>query len=206
MKELVFETLPSTNTYAKEHLLSFDPKEITSIRALIQTKGRGTREKNWLSYNKDNLYLTYVFSLSKNSKELQTMSHFMAVTLLESLQEQNVHPFIKWPNDLFLNGKKFAGVLTEIEEEKGILWILVGVGININSTEEFMKQIDQPATSLFLETNKKWDLAAFKKKLDKKFEINLEIYKEQGFSPFCKIMNANLLSKDKRVNEDGSLL
>ena len=65
---------------------------------------------------------------------------------LESLQ---LKPRLKWPNDLLLSGKKVCGILCETTEG----WVVLGIGLNVNMDAEELAQIDQPATSLLIETS-----------------------------------------------------
>ncbi|EPJ32055.1 biotin/lipoate A/B ligase family protein, partial [Chlamydia psittaci 06-1683] len=57
---------------------------------------------------------------------------------------------IKWPNDVLVNGEKLCGVLSETLPSQGYLGIILGIGINGNSSKEDLASIEQPATSLSL--------------------------------------------------------
>ena len=66
----------------------------------------------------------------------------------------------------------------------GMLHIFLGIGININSDKEDLKNIDVPATSLQIETNKTYNIEKIVTKLEEEFSKNLSIFKKQGFEPF----------------------
>ena len=70
------------------------------------------------------------------------------------LKHASVPIELKWPNDLFIGNKKMGGILTEIVDQV----ILIGIGLNINTQEGALQEINQPATSLFIETGKLYDL------------------------------------------------
>jgi BirA family biotin operon repressor/biotin-[acetyl-CoA-carboxylase] ligase len=76
-----------------------------------------------------------------------------------------VHPKIKWPNDIVLNGKKLCGILTEMSAEQDeIIYLIVGIGINVNlELQDFPQELQEIATSLRIETGNpviRKDLAA----------------------------------------------
>jgi BirA family biotin operon repressor/biotin-[acetyl-CoA-carboxylase] ligase len=82
-------------------------------------------------------------------------------------------PDLKWPNDLLLGGKKFCGILTEMNAEATrVRHIVTGIGINVNQAE-FPADLQPTATSLRIETGREWsrvDLcAALLKSLDREY-------------------------------------
>lgn len=183
-EDIFLKTVDSTQDYAKKNVDSFDPKKITSIYADEQTKGKGRFNRKWLSSNTDNLNVTFYFQLNSKTLHLVSINHILALSLIETLREKDLEPRIKWPNDVMLSEKKFAGILCEIQTKGDIANIFLGIGINVNSPKEFIDKIDQKATSLKLETNKTWDKKALFENLKQKFLKNLMIFKEKGFTPF----------------------
>jgi BirA family biotin operon repressor/biotin-[acetyl-CoA-carboxylase] ligase len=84
-----------------------------------------------------------------------------------------LQPDLKWPNDLLLNGKKFCGILTEMNAEATrVRHLVVGVGINVNQTK-FPAELREIATSLRIETGTEWSrvelCAALLKSLDREY-------------------------------------
>ena len=57
-------------------------------------------------------------------------------------------PLLKWPNDVLIHGKKISGILCEITETDERVYGVLGIAINVNSTEKFFAGLDLPATSL----------------------------------------------------------
>ena len=93
---------------------------------------------------------------------------------------------IKWPNDVVLNGKKVCGILTEMSAElEEIHYIIVGLGINAN-TESFPEDIQDRATSIYLESGKKVERAAFIAEFCVQFEQYYERFLEMGNLAFLK--------------------
>lgn len=87
----------------------------------------------------------------------------MAECLKELLSP--LDPKIKLPNDLYVNDKKIAGILTERVDE----WAIIGIGLNVNMPKEFLDKIDQPATSILIETGKETSIENILKALITRF-------------------------------------
>ncbi|NGX54644.1 MAG: Bifunctional ligase/repressor BirA [Chlamydiae bacterium] len=177
-----FEELVSTNDWAKEQINTFDQKRLTVITADKQIRARGQYGRTWISPEKCNLTASFCFFL-KGSDGI-AMTHLMALSLIKMLEKRGVHARIKWPNDLLVEGKKIAGILGETIPLSGQIAIIVGVGLNINVDQEVLKTIDQPATSLLLETGKRMDIQEILRELEEQFATSLETYQKEGFAPF----------------------
>lgn len=182
--EIHLDSIDSTNEYAKQNYLSFQPHQITCITAEEQTSGRGRRQRTWVSPKGVNIYATFYFQIPSHTPQLTTLAQVMAFSFATVLLNEGLTPKVKWPNDILLNGKKISGVLCETIFEKHEVSIFLGIGINVNMEIERLLQIDQPATSLKVETNKNWDRKELLKKLTIQFEKNLELFKKEGFAPF----------------------
>ena len=154
MNLIEFEELYSTNAYAKENFDNL--KNFDVVSANLQTKGHGQFERAWYSSNENggNCYLTIVLKPDK-LEHIDKLTRFASDMVAKTLKEYKLKPTFKYPNDVLINGKKIAGILAEStfqgSELKGIA---LGIGINLNLQENDLKFIDQPATSVFLETKK----------------------------------------------------
>lgn len=152
-----FESLPSTNDFAKEFLKKLKRDELLLVTASEQTAARGQYGRRWFSPKKANLYATFAF-LVDSQKEPLFFTQLLAKASLQALKEFDVAASIKWPNDLLVNQKKIAGILCETEPFLTHFGIVIGLGLNVNMTREQLNTIDQPATSLFAETGKLYAL------------------------------------------------
>ena len=117
-----------------------------------QTVGRGTHGRGWVSPAGQNLHFTIL--LRPLAAKLGRLAMVTPVAVANGVEQlTGIFPRIKWPNDLQLSGKKFAGILIEAEwEASKPLFALVGVGLNVNfDPTAYGAAIDQPATSLALE-------------------------------------------------------
>lgn len=154
-----FETISSTNDWAKDHLLSFPHDKITRITADVQTKARGQYGRYWHSPF-GNMYASFCFFLE--NPETPSLTFSFATSIVSLLEQYGVFSKIKWPNDIFVNGKKIAGILCEtvpLSSSDQRCGVVVGIGMNINMDSKELSLIDQPATSLFVETGTLWSPA-----------------------------------------------
>ena len=117
----------------------------------------------------------------------------MALSIVPLIKE--LHPEIKWPNDILISGKKVSGILVEIDKDE----IFLGVGINVNSEKEDLISVDQPVTSLKIESRRKWDKLILLKQIETYFLKNLETLEKEGFSPFKKNLEELLAWKKNPV-------
>jgi len=187
MNEIVnihLDKIDSTNTYAKKNSQTFAPDTITCITAEEQTAGRGRFQRTWISPRGVNLYATFYFRLPVNSLHLISLGQVMTYSFASILLKEGLHPKIKWPNDVLLNGKKISGILCETTFHERFVEIYLGIGINVNMEAAAASKIDKPASSLKIETGKTWDKNALLKKLEKQFLVDLEKFKKDGFTPF----------------------
>lgn len=182
--EIHLETVDSTNNYAKQHLHEWDPKKVTCITAEEQSRGRGRMQRIWRSPQGQNIYATFCFQLPLHSLHLTSIAQVLSLSLAMVLLKEGLQPHVKWPNDVQIEGKKMAGVLSETIFSKEHVDVIVGIGINVNMPASELALIDQPATSLSVETHHNWDRAAMLKKLQKQFLADLLKFKKEGFTPF----------------------
>lgn len=146
----VFDSLPSTNT----HLMS-TVEAIEGFRACLaeqQTAGRGRRGRVWASPFAKNLYVSLAFDRVAGFEGLEGLSLVAGVAVVRALQDMGVSGLgLKWPNDIWLNGKKLGGILVELQGEfQAPCRVVIGLGLNVQMRGEELS-IDQPWTSLALE-------------------------------------------------------
>ncbi|MCR5705782.1 MAG: biotin--[acetyl-CoA-carboxylase] ligase [Acholeplasmatales bacterium] len=128
MNNIIFNELESTNTYLKNHYKKY--KDRDCIVALNQTMGRGRFDRVWESQR--DLTFSWLFI---NNKALHHMIAPLAVCY--ALEEIGYAPMIKWPNDVYLNGKKLSGVLIENICTKDNTYTIVGIGCNTSYKHDY---------------------------------------------------------------------
>jgi BirA family transcriptional regulator, biotin operon repressor / biotin---[acetyl-CoA-carboxylase] ligase len=143
-----FETLDSTNNYAKE-LGARGAPEGTLVTAEAQTGGRGRLGRTWNSPPGVGLYVSVVLRPMLPPMELPQITLTTAVAVVRAVRRlTGGTPGIKWPNDLLINGQKLGGILTEMETESDrIRHAVVGLGLNVNNPD-FPPELAATATSL----------------------------------------------------------
>ncbi|MFZ0565246.1 MAG: biotin--[acetyl-CoA-carboxylase] ligase [Chlamydiales bacterium] len=176
-----FKCLDSTNDWAKQRIKSFDRDKITLVTANCQKKGRGQYGRTWFSPDGINIYGSFCFFTKTDAFPTLSFTHLLANTIAGILRAYGVNSHLKWPNDLIVNQKKIAGILCETTPFSTISGVVLGLGLNINMSESDLKQIDQPATSLYMETNKKWDFTQVLSDLKKHFSIQLAQFLKMQF-------------------------
>jgi BirA family transcriptional regulator, biotin operon repressor / biotin---[acetyl-CoA-carboxylase] ligase len=199
IKNIFIDEVDSTQLFAKKNYESFDPLNITCITAKQQTKGFGRYNRHWLSPKDMCLASTFYFRLNSNAKDLTSLAEIICISLAKVLINQGLAPKIRWPNDIMLNEKKLSGVLCQTIFEKNFVHLFLGIGININMDEKTAKEIDQPATSLLIETSKKWDINIFLKRFQDQFLEDFFLFLKDGFSPFHQMFYDLLLYKQKEI-------
>jgi BirA family biotin operon repressor/biotin-[acetyl-CoA-carboxylase] ligase len=151
---LAFEVLPSTNTFLYALGQQGEP-EGTVVIADEQTAGRGQADKGWISPPRCNLYVSALLRPAIAAAQAPLLSLLAAVALVDTLHQEGAACGIKWPNDVLIEGRKVAGILTEMEmHQAAVQFVVVGIGVNINMTaedlQEYLGSVAQPATSLQL--------------------------------------------------------
>jgi len=174
----VLEEVPSTSTYLKE---SDSKKNNALVFAKKQTKGRGRLGRSFFSEDLGGLYFSLLKKedLARYSPSYATIA--CALSVRDALSEISGLPLsIKWVNDIYYEGKKLAGILTEgtLEMETGTLSSLIlGIGINVN-TNGFPQELEDIATSLFMETGRTYVRQDVAKNVLSHLEKNLLLTKE----------------------------
>ena len=126
------DTVDSTNDEARRHISDID--NLSVLSALEQTAGRGQRGNRWTSRPGENL----TFSIVLKSPVLMADDHFAlneiaALSVTDFLSIYGIKAEIKWPNDIYVDGRKICGILIENSfRGKSISTSIIGIGLNIN--------------------------------------------------------------------------
>lgn len=154
-KIIIFEEVESTNDEIKKHLKE---DEGLVIIANSQTQGRGRLGRDWHSPKGIGLYFSTLVSpiIKPELFPPLTLAAGLATVLALKNFSQSP-PYLKWPNDILINGKKVSGILCEMCESNP-LSVIIGIGINVNQEiEHFSETLKKTATSLLLENETEVD-------------------------------------------------
>jgi BirA family transcriptional regulator, biotin operon repressor / biotin---[acetyl-CoA-carboxylase] ligase len=164
----------STNTLALEAATAGAP-EGSVFLAEEQTAGRGRGNHQWHSAESAGIYCSVILRPKLPPSEVLVLSLAAGLAVHAAVKEMDpqTQPDLKWPNDVLIGGKKFCGILTEMNAEATrVRHIVVGVGINVNHAE-FPEHLRDVATSLRIATGKQWSrielCAALLKSLDREY-------------------------------------
>jgi BirA family biotin operon repressor/biotin-[acetyl-CoA-carboxylase] ligase len=152
---ILYDETDSTNTRAKEYAESVRDKETVIFIANSQTAGRGRLGRSFVSNKGAGIYMSILSYPSGGGFDSTKVTTEWAVKLCRAIERVcSCKISIKWVNDLYLGGKKLAGILTEgkIENDGKIAYQIVGMGINVYKNA-ISSEISSIATSLESETN-----------------------------------------------------
>ncbi|HUV29573.1 MAG TPA: biotin--[acetyl-CoA-carboxylase] ligase [Acidobacteriota bacterium] len=177
-----YNTVKSTNVIAAQ-LAERGAVQGTIVTAERQTKGRGRLGRSWYSPPGTGIYVSIVLRPAFSPERAPGMSIMTATALADTVA--NYCPGevqIKWPNDLLINGRKTAGILTELSAERGrIGHLIVGVGINVNnSAQSFPEELRKTATSLRRVLKRKVSRVELLQRFLRHFEKEYETYTRHG--------------------------
>jgi BirA family biotin operon repressor/biotin-[acetyl-CoA-carboxylase] ligase len=179
-----FDTIDSTNTWTKKNAATLDPNQLTCVTALEQTAGRGRFFRKWLSPKGQNIYATLYFCLPCECPYIINLGQILSLSSIAVLKKKGFSPQIKWPNDILLDGKKVAGILSETVFSEDRIGAILGIGINVNMSQELLETIEQPATSLAQLSGQTWTLEQILEPVLKQFLKDLDTLLTNGFEPF----------------------
>jgi BirA family biotin operon repressor/biotin-[acetyl-CoA-carboxylase] ligase len=147
---IVHDSVDSTNGIAKRMIGNPD-KEGTVILANSQTQGKGRQGRSWHSEENVGIYLSTFLRTSLAPQQVAQIALVAGVALVYAINEfSRARAYLKWPNDILINGKKVAGILTEYSKNKAHSEVILGIGINVNHSH-FPVQLQHIATSMAME-------------------------------------------------------
>lgn len=203
-----FDCIASTQDYAKEKRAEGLPLIVTASR---QSGGKGTKGRGFSSESGgvylsklsfyENLSAKYAFRIMTNA----------AVAVCETLRFYGLQPLIKWPNDVWVNGKKICGILIEnVFAGNAVRSSVVGIGLNVHN--ELPDELHPIATTMLLETGKTYSVE------EVTCRLMTELDKERAMDEYLSYIGymgrqATLILGDERipatllsVDEEGGLL
>jgi BirA family biotin operon repressor/biotin-[acetyl-CoA-carboxylase] ligase len=194
------------------------------VVAESQTRGRGRRGRSWESPPGLNLYFSVILRPELTPQRAPELTLVAAVALAETLREAGAEAEIKWPNDVQVDGRKIAGILTELSADTdSVHFVVVGVGVNLNAhADDFAPEVAKLATSLWEARGERVPRALFTAALWTRLESWLDRHADQGFEPVrrhwrdlnCTLGEDVLVKTERRelrgvaedIDETGALL
>jgi BirA family transcriptional regulator, biotin operon repressor / biotin---[acetyl-CoA-carboxylase] ligase len=209
-KEIIYkEIVDSTNSYAFKLALD-GAYEGTCVIADAQKAGRGRLNRVWFSPAGENLYLSVILKPHVHPSNIYPITFISSLAVYDTVETiTGIRPTLKWPNDLLINGKKICGTLLELSTETDMVkFVVVGIGLDINMKEkEISEEIEQKATSLFIETKILFERACVCGILLSNLEKYYLILKHNGENEVCRIWEDRACIKGKymEINQMGQI-
>jgi BirA family transcriptional regulator, biotin operon repressor / biotin---[acetyl-CoA-carboxylase] ligase len=149
------------------------------LAAHHQTAGRGRRGRTWHSAPGVNLTCSLCHPAPRPRREWPTLTQTTALAVCAYLRTLGIDGVcVKWPNDVRVRDRKICGILAEPAPPAGLV---IGLGLNVNMTAEAARAIDQPATSLHLETGRTFAVEAVLDELLPILRAHLARWDRDGF-------------------------
>lgn len=177
------ERLDSTNASMRDRF--YRDKGIRSgwvIAAREQTNGRGRQERKWLSTPHANLCFSLFVDTNAPLIEVPSLTLAAALAITDQLNVMGIHSAPKWPNDILVDGKKICGILSERVDHASRSGIIVGIGLNVNMSDEEAAAIDRPATSMLIESGRAYNPARVLEDLLPQLEFWIDRWIAGGFT------------------------
>lgn len=219
----VHTIIDSTNSYLLRRL----PNQVIDGQTCVaeyQSAGRGRRGKNWVSPFASHLYVSMYHSLEQGVAAAMGLSVVIGLAVADVLeQDYKLDVQLKWPNDIYIDGRKLAGILVELEgqpTEAG--HSVIGLGLNIKMPEAQGQVIDQPWTDIASQLGQSVDRNVLVARLISQFNRRLQQHKLYGLTPMLadwqrrdifinqavEIISANQSTRGicRGINANGALL
>ena len=179
----VIAQIDSTQLLAKQKLVG--NTDTFLILSDEQTKGKGRFNRPWDSSRGKGLWMSIVLRPKVPFEMITKFNLFMALGIRDTMQQFSKESVtIKWPNDIYIDGKKACGFLTEmVANSDGIEAVICGIGINMNHlAEDFQGELQLKATSLRIHANQKIHRYHFLEQLINQIERRYHQFLKQPFS------------------------
>ncbi len=152
--------------------------------AETQTRGRGRVGRAWVSPAFRNLYVSVVLRPPIAAASAPQIGLIIGVATAETVREWAAGAVIKWPNDILIDGRKVAGILTEVDvEHDHVRFLIAGVGVNLNSgQEDFPPDLRDKAVALAMAVGEPIDRTAFTERLLSQLEERYDEFLRGGFA------------------------
>ena len=182
-----YPELPSTQDEARALAMQGAP-EGTVVIADTQTAGRGRIGRSWVA-PRGGIYLSIILRPTMTPPQALRLPLITGVAVAQTIEKvTRLSTRLKWPNDVLINGRKVAGILTEMNAEMDRLnFIIVGIGINVNTPPESLPtELQDTAAILSAERGRPISRVKLIQTLLTELEILYDEFRKEGFEPIRK--------------------
>ena len=199
-KKIIYhETVTSTNDVCKE--IADESPEGTAVTCDQQTGGKGRLGRVWKSPKGTGVWISIILKPDISPMSVSSVTLAAGLAVCRTVKKvSGLEAGIKWPNDVYVNGKKLCGILTEMSAQiEKVDYVIVGIGINAN-TEYFPEELENIACSLYTEACVKFDRNLIIKTLLEEFENIYDKFNMYGFSAIRSEYEKECINIGRRVN------
>jgi len=188
----------STNDIVKTYLSTCDSGFCCLAEA--QSAGRGRRGKTWVSPYAGSLYCSMLWRFASGYQAMAGLSLMVGVIVNETLAEMGIDRCqLKWPNDIYFNNKKLAGILVEVEGQVGAsASAIIGIGVNVHLPSN-VQGIEQAFTDLHDISKRSISRNKLAALLIQNLWQALALFEKQGMTPFIEQWKEADLYKNKKI-------
>lgn len=190
----IYDETDSTNNCAKNN--SNAPDGSVFI-AEVQTHGKGSRGRGWTAERGIGIWHSLLLKPDISPLEVSQITLVAGLAVCKAV---GINSMIKWPNDIVINGKKICGILTEMSAEINMVnYVVCGIGINVN-TPNFNGELADRATSMYIESGKKYTRNKIISKLLNEFEYYYKKFLSEGLGSIIDEYKKNCITLGRDVN------
>lgn len=202
----LFDTISSTMDEI-DRLARTGASEGTAVVAGLQEQGRGRAGRNWIASPNSAFLCSVLLRPNLRARDISSLPLIAGVAIAEAIEQvSGLHSQLKWPNDVFLNGKKICGVLMQSRSiGENVEFINLGFGVNVNSP---VTELPLTATSIAIETGRKSDLAEFEALVFTRLSTRYSEFCENQGRPSLQpwVDRALFLGDEVEIEQPGGML
>lgn len=197
------EQATSTNQILMELADQGAPSGLLLI-AEQQSAGHGRMDRKWFSPPGENLYFSMMIRPEIIPHRAPQLALVVAAAIYIALKKcyPKLDVGVKWPNDIFISGKKVAGVLCEMQTDMSFVkHVVIGIGLNVNQ-ERFDPSLSEIATSIALEVGEKVSRIKLLAEVVNSLDFLYQQWLKEGLAPIIPLLNqaSVLVGKEVTVN------
>ena len=203
---ICLDTVDSTNQEARRRAET--EEDGTIILSEEQTGGRGRQGRVWISPGGKGIWMSFILKPKITPEKVPQLTLIAASAICLALEGEQISGLqVKWPNDILIDGRKLSGILTEMQSRGNkVEYVVLGIGVNVSlGQEDFPDELQNQASSLYLETGRMWDRASLITAIINNFEPLYREYIEhdklEKVLDICRqrsaVLGKNILLYDK---------
>lgn len=205
----VFSSIESTNTY----LLETDTTHLEKpklVFAEVQTAGRGRKGRTWVAPKYQNLHFSLLYPMGCAVAKASGFSLVVGLAVAKALENLWVaDPKLKWPNDIYLQGKKLGGILIENKQIKTHRFqAVIGIGLNIDMSDVPTDAVSQPFIDLKTVLGRVCCPGELAAEITNQLMPMIEALETKGFAPFESLWSTYdyLLGQSITIEHQGEMI